>query len=545
MRKITRTRTGNKNRLYYIFGIIAFCTFASIGIGYSILTSVVRVDGTTSITSTWRIVFTDAKEKTMDKATTKAGPTITGGTSLSLSVELDEPGSQATYDVTVQNQGTIDAVVKEIRFNDGEPNDLKVVVSNLYKGFPLKAGESKTFQVIATWDSSVPESSETEEDIKIDVDFEQETNDSQKPVLSMPTYTVDYPNEVWTKEKNVTMKYPTGEGLIYQYSTDGGKSWKIAPASTYVLKFTNDGTLYIRVSDGKSVLTTPLILIERTDNTVPSVSISGNDSNWTASKTLTIQATDKESGLASNPYSWDGGSSWKTVSGTSQKLTFTENGTVIARVRDTGNTNNTVTASTLTIQFPINMLKSDLRLGSLTSIEFVNDIAPEGTDYIDVSEAQNGSIQLWGNGLNSYIGSTKKIYGNPDSSYLFTSTSTLVSSNLETINFNDYFDTSKVTNMSYMFSNAYQLTSLDLSKWNTSSLIAFGDMFDCCDKLNVSIKLNGIQWFEFTMQNYSFYGSRPPISITIYGDGTNESEILEMINQLDFEHVMTYAGVKN
>ena len=284
---------------------------------------------------------------------------------------------------------------------------------------------------------------------------------------------------------------------------------------------------------------------------------------------------------------------------------------MIARVRDTGNTNNTVTASTLTIQFPINMLKSDLRLGSLTSIEFVNDIAPEGTDYIDVSEAQNGSIQLWGNGLNSYIGSTKKIYGNPDSSYLFTSTSTLVSSNLETINFNDYFDTSKVTNMSYMFgtaselteikgiselntsnvtdmsymfSNAYQLTSLDLSKWNTSkvttmegmflfeeldhltslnvsnwntsqvvnmadmfygissltnldlskwntsSLIAFGDMFDCCDKLNVSIKLNGIQWFEFTMQNYSFYGSRSPISVTIYGDGTNESEILEMIN---------------
>ena len=178
MRKITRTRMGNKNRLYYIFGIIAFCTFASIGIGYSILTSVVRVDGTTSITSTWRIVFTDAKEKTMDKATTKAGPTITGGTSLSLSVELDEPGSQATYDVTVQNQGTIDAVVKEIRFNDGKPNDLKVVVSNLYKGFPLKAGESKTFQVIATWDPSVLESSETEEDIKIDVDFEQETNNS-------------------------------------------------------------------------------------------------------------------------------------------------------------------------------------------------------------------------------------------------------------------------------------------------------------------------------------------------------------------------------
>ena len=685
MRKITRTRTRNKNRLYYIFGIIAFCTFVSIGIGYSILTSVVRVDGTTSITSTWRIVFTDAKEKTMDKATTKAGPTITGGTSLSLSVELDEPGSQATYDVTVQNQGTIDAVVKEIRFNDGEPNDLKVVVSNLYKGFPLKAGESKTFQVIATWDPSVPESSETEEDIKIDVDFEQETNDSQKPVLSMPTYTVDYPNEVWTKEKNVTMKYPTGEGLIYQYSTDGGKSWKIAPASTYVLKFTNDGTLYIRVSDGKSVLTTPLILIERTDNTVPSVSISGNDSNWTASKTLTIQATDKESGLASNPYSWDGGSSWtseksktytsnqtvniwvkdnagnvnkqtvtinkiddsaptnvtlkesgatsssitvtasatqsgagikgyqfsinngvwtseqtsvtktftgltkntsyqvkvraiahngkytdssnitvktndisvptydvvddgpnltkevtinyggtktsnlvyeysldggsswKTVSGTSQKLTFTENGTVIARVRDTGNTNNTVTASTLTIQFPINMLKSDLRLGNLTSIEFVNDIAPEGTDYIDVSEAQNGSIQLWTdtNGK-SYIGSKKKIYGNTYSSYLFSVSSG--TNTLETIEFNDYFDTSQVKSMMSMFKNARKLTNLDISNWDTSQVTDMGSMFWRASSL---ISIGDLSSWDTSNVIYMDYMFNRAYKLTSIGDISN------------------------
>ena len=169
----------------------------------------------------------------------------------------------------------------------------------------------------------------------------------------MPTYTVDYPNEVWTKEKNVTMKYPTGEGLIYQYSTDGGKSWKIAPASTYVLKFTNDGTLYIRVSDGKSVLTTPLILIERTDNTVPSVSISGNDSNWTASKTLTIQATDKESGLASNPYSWDGGSSW-----TSEKSkTYTSNQTVNIWVKDNaGNVNKqTVTINKIDDSAPTNV----------------------------------------------------------------------------------------------------------------------------------------------------------------------------------------------
>ena len=336
MRKITRLRSGNKNRLYYIFGIVTICAFISIGIGYSILTSTVRIDGTASITSTWKIVFTKAVENTMNEATTTSGPSITGGTTLDIGVELNKKGSQAIYDVTVQNQGTIDAVVKEIRLNDGEPSDLNVYISGLYKGFALKAGESKQFQVIAEWSASAPESSETEKDVNVSIDFEQETEGSEKPELSMPTYTVDYPNEVWTKEKNVTMTYPEGENLLYQYSTDGGKTWLIAPSRVYVLKFTTEGTLYIRVSDGVSVLTTPLITIDKIDTTAPEVQVNGNNSEWTTSKTLTIHASDKESGLVTNPYSWDGGKAWTSV----KEKEFTSNQTVNIWVKDNvGNIN--------------------------------------------------------------------------------------------------------------------------------------------------------------------------------------------------------------
>lgn len=330
MRKITRLRSGNKNRLYYIFGIVAICAFVSIGIGYSILSSTVRVDGTASITSTWRVVFTKAIENTMQGATTTAGPSITGGTTLDIGVELNEKGSQAIYDVTVENQGTIDSYVKEIRLNDGEPTDLKVYISGIYKGFSLKAGESKQFQVIAEWSASAPESSETEKDVNVSIDFEQETDDVVKPELSMPTYTVDYPNEVWTKEKNVTMTYPEGEDLLYQYSTDGGKTWLIAPSRVYVLKYTQDGTLYIRVSDGISILTTPLITIEKIDNIVPSIEIDGNSSTWAGSKTLIIHASDQESGLASNPYSWDEGKTWTSI----KEKEFTSNQTVNIWVKD-------------------------------------------------------------------------------------------------------------------------------------------------------------------------------------------------------------------
>ncbi len=671
MRKVNRNRTGNKSRLYYIFGIVAICAFVSIGIGYSILTSTVRIDGTASITSTWKIVFTKAVENTMNEATTTSGPSITAGTTLDIGVELNKKGSQAIYDVTVQNQGTIDAVVKEIRLNDGEPTDLKVYISGLYKGFALKAGESKQFQVIAEWSASAPESSETEKNVNVSVDFEQETEGSEKPELSMPTYTVDYPNEVWTKEKNVTMTYPEGENLLYQYSTDGGKTWLIAPSRVYVLKFTTEGTLYIRVSDGVSVLTTPLITIDKIDTTAPEVQVNGNDSEWTTSKTLTINASDKESGLATNPYSWDGGSSWTSVKekeftsnqtvniwvkdnagninkqsviiskidnqaptnvtlkeglitsssisvtanatqtgggikgyqfsidngawsseqtsatktftgltkntsytikvrvianngkytdssnitiktnditvptysvvddgpnftkevtinypdvktinlvyeystdggkswmaigGTTTTITFTEDGSVIARVRDTGNNNNTVTASTLTIQFPINMLMDGLRLGSIEHIRFVDYSAEDAgmSDVaIDVSAEQNNSIQMWYLSESEVnIGSKRKIYANTDSSYLFTVDSG--TNYLRKINFNDYFDVSEVEDMSYMFYNMESFIYdhgdsegsedgatdeygepvngyIDISHWDTPKLTNTSHMFD-------------------------------------------------------------------
>lgn len=673
MRKVNRNRTGNKSRLYYIFGIVAICAFVSIGIGYSILTSTVRIDGTASITSTWKIVFTKAVENTMNEATTTSGPSITAGTTLDIGVELNKKGSQAIYDVTVQNQGTIDAVVKEIRLNDGEPTDLKVYISGLYKGFALKAGESKQFQVIAEWSASAPESSETEKNVNVSVDFEQETEGSEKPELSMPTYTVDYPNEVWTKEKNVTMTYPEGENLLYQYSTDGGKTWLIAPSRVYVLKFTTEGTLYIRVSDGVSVLTTPLITIDKIDTTAPEVQVNGNNSEWTTSKTLTINASDKESGLATNPYSWDGGNSWTSVKekeftsnqtvniwvkdnagninkqsvtiskidnqaptnvtlkeglitsssisvtasatqtgggikgyqfsidngawsseqtsatktftgltkntsyqikvrvianngkytdssnitiktnditvptysvvddgpnftkevtinypdvktinlvyeystdggkswmaigGTTTTITFTEDGSVIARVRDTGNNNNTVTASTLTIQFPINMLMDGLRLGSIEHIRFVDYSAEDAgmSDVaIDISAEQNNSIQMWYLSESEVnIGSKRKIYANTDSSYLFTVDSG--TNYLRKINFNDYFDVSEVEDMSYMFYNMESFIYdfgdsegsedgitdeygepvngyIDISHWDTSNVTNMSHMFDRC-----------------------------------------------------------------
>lgn len=670
MRKITRSKTGNKRRFYYIFGVLAICAFMSFGIGYALITDTLDVNGTAQITSTWKVLFTKAVENEMNGATTVSQPVITGGTSLKLGVELDEPGSQAVYDVTVANQGTIDAKVTGITFNDGEPSDLVLEVSDFYTGFVLKAGETKTFQVVATWDADAPASDEMDKNVEVDIDFTQNTGEDTGPELSMPTYSVDYPNTTWTTEKNVTITYPEGDGFIYLYSLDGGKIWKTAPTASYTIKFTENGTLYIRVSNGTSFLQTPLITIEKVDSVAPTVEILGNPTAWVKETTVRTSVSDSGgSGLASQAYSWtqgaswtsqnyrlitkngnysvwvrdnagnitkvdfevtkidndlptinsftrstvtsssitvnvratqnkmgiagyrfrinngawtsqqtsstytftgldkdttysiqaqavgkngktrqsstlrvttndiatptytmsengDGtktvkinysgtktsnliyeysrnnGSTWTTVSGNSVDVLFETEGSVIARVRDTGNADNTVTASAFTVTFEKNYLMPYTDLSSLETLEFVNYLAPGGTSFVDVSLAQDGSIQLWTDSDgNSYIGSNRKIYASPEAIYVFGKMSG--SSSIKSIEFNDYFDTSDAEYMAGWFQGCDQLETLDLSGWDTSKVTDMSSMFHNAKKLT-SLNVTGWDTGNVTNMNYMF-----------------------------------------
>ena len=57
-----------------------------------------------------------------------------------------------------------------------------------------------------------------------------------------------------------------------------------------------------------------------------------------------------------------------------------------------------------------------------------------------------------------------------------------ICSNLTTLDLSN-FNTSKVTNMNYMFASCEKLTTLDLSNFNTSRVTNMGYMFNFCNKL--------------------------------------------------------------
>ena len=142
---------------HFLIGTIVVSVFLMLGIGYALLSQTLQINGTANITSKWKILFTSAEEKEMNNATTQLKE-ITDDTTLTLNVELTQPGATATYDVVVANQGDLDAVLSKIEgveeTNSSDPLPIKVHLENIAEGDPLLKGDEKTFQVIVEWDVS-------------------------------------------------------------------------------------------------------------------------------------------------------------------------------------------------------------------------------------------------------------------------------------------------------------------------------------------------------------------------------------------------------
>ena len=193
MRKIERKRMNSEHKKYFLVGSLCIAMFLMLGIGYAVLSQQLDINGTAQITSNWKILFTSAEEKEMNNATTTRKE-ITDLTTLTLDVNLTQPGASATYDVVVENQGDLDAVLSSIdgvkENNNQDPKAIKVSVENIRVGDPLLAGEDKTFQVKVYWDASV-DFSETNMSKEIEITLTYEQSDDGVPVGPIPGDGVD------------------------------------------------------------------------------------------------------------------------------------------------------------------------------------------------------------------------------------------------------------------------------------------------------------------------------------------------------------------
>lgn len=234
MRKVERKRMNSEHKKYFLVGSLCIDIFLMLGIGYAVLSQQLDINGTAQITSNWKILFTSAEEKEMNNATTTRKE-ITDLTTLTLDVNLTQPGASATYDVVVENQGDLDAVLSSINGvnenNNKDPKAIKVGVENIKVGDSLLATESKTFQVKVYWDANV-DFNETNMSKEIEITLTYEQSDDGVPVGPIPSDGVDMGGQ------NVEL-VTSGDGLYEDQYEDGRYVYRGSEPNNYI-QFNNE-----------------------------------------------------------------------------------------------------------------------------------------------------------------------------------------------------------------------------------------------------------------------------------------------------------------
>ena len=112
----------------------------------------------------------------------------------------------------------------------------------------------------------------------------------------------------------------------------------------------------------------------------------------------------------------------------------------------------------------------------------------------DVSEAKDGSIKARISGNVLYVEANGEIFANEDCRRMFHNLGSggIDGRLLNKIIFNN-FNTSKVTDMSWMFNNCEKLTSLDVSNFNTSKVTDMSNMLQSCESLT---NIKGLENFD-------------------------------------------------
>ena len=135
------------------------------GIGYAVLSQTLNISGTANMKGTWDIKITDISEASRTGKADPGTPTISSsGVSASFEANLWMRGDSITYNITVKNNGNIDAALKELVPSVENGVQQVKFSNNAVQGKVLRQSESYTFQVSVVFDedaTEIPKDSKT------------------------------------------------------------------------------------------------------------------------------------------------------------------------------------------------------------------------------------------------------------------------------------------------------------------------------------------------------------------------------------------------
>ena len=146
------------------------------GIGYAAFASQLRINGTSSISSEWKVLITDITSGSIVGGASNASEPTHTETTATFSTNLISPGDSITYTIKVENQGTIDATLTSIYINTGSNDAIVFETSGISEGDNLLQGATDELYVKVSYSNSVTSQPEnTTSNITVTLNYEQTT----------------------------------------------------------------------------------------------------------------------------------------------------------------------------------------------------------------------------------------------------------------------------------------------------------------------------------------------------------------------------------
>ena len=148
-----RQRFNTRQRNYIILGLCSILLVMAAG--YAAFRTQLTINGTSNITSDWKVLITDIQSKTLSGAATDAETPSHTETTATFKTNLVSPGDSMQYDITVENRGDIDAVLESIDVNTSENEAILFETSGIKRGDKLLPEESDVLTVVVTYNPEV------------------------------------------------------------------------------------------------------------------------------------------------------------------------------------------------------------------------------------------------------------------------------------------------------------------------------------------------------------------------------------------------------
>ena len=144
----------NRNKMKVIVGVLCI-TICVMVIGFATFSSNLNISGTSSIESNWKVVFTNIQELSKTNGVTINNTPTASGTTATFDVSLESPGDTIEYQITVENSGTLDAIIENIKITETESSALLFEVSGIENGDKLAKGAQVNFTIRISYDKNI------------------------------------------------------------------------------------------------------------------------------------------------------------------------------------------------------------------------------------------------------------------------------------------------------------------------------------------------------------------------------------------------------